>query len=146
MARRYVRPPPPARRGAYRRRGGTFAPFSRASSRPIAIACSRLFTFPPRPPFPLLNVPFFRRRIALSTLFDAFLPYRRVDFFRVDFFAVDFLAVDLRVDFFAADLFEVDLRVDFLVRFADFDACLRVAFLRVAFFRVVFLRVAMCLP
>ena len=56
------------------RRDGTFAPFSRASERPIAIACSRLFTFPPRPPGPRRRVPFFRRRIALSTLFEAFLP------------------------------------------------------------------------
>jgi len=47
--------------------GGTFAPFSRASDNPIAIACSRLFTRPPRPPFPLFNVPFFLRCIALST-------------------------------------------------------------------------------
>jgi hypothetical protein len=29
------------------RRFGTFAPFFRASERPIAIACLRLFTFPP---------------------------------------------------------------------------------------------------
>lgn len=46
---------------------GTFAPFSRASDNPMAIACSRLFTRPPRPPFPLFRVPRFRRRIALST-------------------------------------------------------------------------------
>jgi hypothetical protein len=51
---------------------GTFAPFFRASLRPIAIACLRLFT---RPPDPLFSVPFFRRRIADSTLFDADLPY-----------------------------------------------------------------------
>ena len=60
---------------------GTFAPFSRASDRPIAIACLRLFTRPPFPPGPLFNVPFFRRRIALSTRFDAALPYfRPLDF------------------------------------------------------------------
>jgi hypothetical protein len=53
-------------------RDGTFAPFERASLRPIAIACLRLFTLPPDP---LLSVPFFRRRIADSTLFDAALPY-----------------------------------------------------------------------
>jgi hypothetical protein len=51
---------------------GTFAPFFRASLRPIAIACLRLFT---RPPDPLFSVPFFRRRIADSTLFEADLPY-----------------------------------------------------------------------
>jgi hypothetical protein len=55
---------------------GTFAPFSRASESPIAIACSRLFTF--RPLRPLLSVPFFRRRIALSTRLPAALPYFRL--------------------------------------------------------------------
>ena len=53
-------------------RAGTLAPFSRASLRPIAIACLRLFTVLPDP---LLSVPFFRRRIADSTFFDADLPY-----------------------------------------------------------------------
>jgi len=56
------------------RRRGTFAPLARASDRPIAIACLRLFTFPPFPPGPLRSVPFFRRRIALSTRFDAAAP------------------------------------------------------------------------
>jgi hypothetical protein len=56
---------------------GTFAPFSLASESPIAIACLRLFTVPPLPPRPLLGVPFFRRRIALSTRFDAAFPYLR---------------------------------------------------------------------
>ena len=51
---------------------GTFAPFSLASLRPIAIACLRLFT---RPPEPLFNVPRFRRRMADATRFDAALPY-----------------------------------------------------------------------
>lgn len=61
---------------------GTFAPFSRASDRPIAIACLRLFTLPPFPPLPLLSVPFLRRFIALSTRLPAALPYfRRLDFF-----------------------------------------------------------------
>src|SRR5690349_4889389 len=32
---------------------GTFAPLARASERPIAIACLRLFTLPPLPPRPL---------------------------------------------------------------------------------------------
>jgi hypothetical protein len=41
------------------------------------MACFRLFTVPPFPPRPLLSVPFFRRRIALPTLFDAALPYFR---------------------------------------------------------------------
>jgi hypothetical protein len=51
---------------------GTFAPFFRASLRPIAIACLRLLTFCPEP---LFNVPFFRRRIVDFTLLDAELPY-----------------------------------------------------------------------
>jgi hypothetical protein len=54
------------------RRDGTFAPFSRASSRPIAIACLRLLTVRPEP---LLSVPRLRRRIVDSTFFDADLPY-----------------------------------------------------------------------
>jgi len=62
--------------------GGTFAPFSRASDRPMAIACLRLFTLPPFPPFPLFRVPFFRRRIALATRLPAAFPYLRApDFF-----------------------------------------------------------------
>jgi hypothetical protein len=71
------------------RGGGTFAPFSRASESPIAIACLRLFTAPPCPAFPRFSVPRLRRRIALSTLFPAAREYRRpVDFrplFRPDF-------------------------------------------------------------
>src|SRR5437764_14942835 len=67
---------------------GTFAPFLRASDSPMAIACLRLFTLPPFPPFPLFRVPFFFRRIALATRFPAAFPYfRPPDFFRVpDFF------------------------------------------------------------
>jgi hypothetical protein len=53
-------------------RRGTFAPFERASLSPIAMACFRLFTLRPEP---LFNVPFFRRRMADSTRFDAALPY-----------------------------------------------------------------------
>jgi hypothetical protein len=53
-------------------RGGTFAPFSRASLKPIAIACLRLVTLRPDP---LLSVPFFLRLIADSTRFEAPLPY-----------------------------------------------------------------------
>jgi hypothetical protein len=41
----------------------------------MAIACLRLVTFPPLPPLPDLSVPFLRRRIALSTRFEAALPY-----------------------------------------------------------------------
>src|SRR5258708_30550043 len=60
---------------------GTFASFFRASDKPIAIACLRLFTVFPL--LPDLSVPFFRRRIALSTRFDAALPYfRRPEDFR----------------------------------------------------------------
>jgi hypothetical protein len=54
---------------------GTLAPFFRASERPMAIACFRLFTLPPLPPFPDLNVPFFLRRIALFTDLPAARPY-----------------------------------------------------------------------
>lgn len=55
-----------------RLREGTFAPFSRASLRPIAIACLRLVT---RRPDPLLSDPLFRRRIVDSTVFCAPFPY-----------------------------------------------------------------------
>src|SRR5579863_4457600 len=62
---------------------GTFAPFLRASESPIAIACLRLFTAPPLPPFPERRVPFFSRRTALSTALLAALPYLRpLDFLR----------------------------------------------------------------
>ena len=64
------------RRGLFLR--GTFAPFFRASDSPIAIACLRLLTLPPRPPFPRRSVPLFRWRIALSTPLLAPLPYRRL--------------------------------------------------------------------
>jgi len=69
--------PPDDRRDVLRFGGGTFAPFSRASESPIAMACSRLFTRPPRPFGPLFNVPRLRRRIALSTDLDAASPYLR---------------------------------------------------------------------
>jgi hypothetical protein len=62
---------------------GTFAPFFLASDSPIAIACLRLFTFPPLPPLPLRSVPRFRRFMALSTRLPAALPYFRPLFFRV---------------------------------------------------------------
>jgi hypothetical protein len=69
--------PPPLRPVRLR---GTFAPFLRASDRPIAIACLRLFTLRP---LPERSVPFFLRRIALPTRFEAALPYLRLpeDFF-----------------------------------------------------------------
>jgi hypothetical protein len=63
---------------------GTLAPFSRASDKPIAIACFRDFTFPPLPPGPLRKEPRLRRRIALSTRFDAALPYFRFPPLRAD--------------------------------------------------------------
>jgi hypothetical protein len=59
---------------------GTFAPFSRASDSPIAMACLRLLTVPPLPPFPLLRVPRLRRFIALFTLLPAASPYFRLVF------------------------------------------------------------------
>lgn len=55
---------------------GTFAPFLRASDKPIAIACLRLLTVPPFPARPDFRVPCFLRRIALRTLFCDALPYR----------------------------------------------------------------------
>src|SRR2546423_15301042 len=60
---------------------GTLAPFARASDSPMAIACLRLFTFPPLPPRPERSVPFFRRRIALSTRLLADFPYFRPPLF-----------------------------------------------------------------
>jgi hypothetical protein len=65
---------------------GTFAPFFRASDSPIAIACLRLFTFPPWPDFPRRSVPLLRRRIALFTLLLAPLLYFRPLDFREDVF------------------------------------------------------------
>jgi len=54
----------------------------------MAIACLRLFTVPPRPPFPLLSVPRFRRRIALATRLLAARPYFRLPDSLADFFLV----------------------------------------------------------
>jgi hypothetical protein len=52
---------------------GTLAPASRASDKPIAIACFLLVTF--FPDRPLLSVPSFSSCIAFSTFFEAFLLY-----------------------------------------------------------------------
>ena len=41
----------------------------------MAIACFRLFTVPPLPPFPDFKVPRFLRRIALLTDLPAAFPY-----------------------------------------------------------------------
>jgi hypothetical protein len=60
-----------------RLRDGTFAPFSRASESPIAIACLRLVTVPPCPALPRFSVPLFRRFIALFTDLPAAFPYLR---------------------------------------------------------------------
>ena len=51
---------------------GTLAPERRASDKPIAIACFRLFTL--LPDLPLFNVPRLRSCIALFTLLCACLP------------------------------------------------------------------------
>ena len=53
------------------------------------MACFRLLTRPPFPPGPLRNVPFLRRRMALSTRLLAARPYLRrpPDFFLA---AIDF--------------------------------------------------------
>lgn len=81
------------------------------------MACFRLLTRPPFPPGPERRVPFFRRRIALSTRLDAAWPYRGPeDFFRVDFRedpdADAFLRLDARL--VLAAFRELFLRVDFL--------------------------------
>ena len=60
---------------------GTLAPFSRASLSPMATACLRLVTFRPEP---LLRVPFFFRRIADATVFDADFPVLRHDTLQVN--------------------------------------------------------------
>jgi hypothetical protein len=57
------------------RRAGTFFPSARASDRPIAIACLRLFTVLPLRP--LFSVPALRSCIARSTFLLAALEYLR---------------------------------------------------------------------
>ena len=54
---------------------GTLAPFLRASDRPMAMACLRLVTTPPLPPFPERSVPRFSFSIAFLTLSLAAFPY-----------------------------------------------------------------------
>ena len=51
---------------------GTLPPLLRASLRPMAIACLRLVTLRPEL---LSRLPFFRRRIADATRFEADFPY-----------------------------------------------------------------------
>jgi hypothetical protein len=73
---------------------GTLAPFFRASERPMAMACLRLFTLPPLPPGPERRVPRFLRRIALATVLLAPLLYLRADdFFRTNDFFVRGIAI-----------------------------------------------------
>src|SRR5687767_4054195 len=54
---------------------GTLAPAFRASLSPMAMACLRLFTLPPLPPFPERSLPRFRSCIASSILSWAFFEY-----------------------------------------------------------------------
>jgi hypothetical protein len=77
----------------------------RASERPIAIACLRLFTLPPLPPGPDFKVPLFLRRMALSTDLPADFEY---------FFPDDLRPEDFRPDDFRPDDF-VFLAMDFLL-------------------------------
>ena len=58
----------------------------------MAMACLRLFTLPPLPPFPDLSVPCFLRLIALPTVLLAPLLYLRPpDLLREDFFRAGML-------------------------------------------------------
>ncbi len=106
------------------------APFSRASDNPIAMAC--FFDVTLRP-LPLLSVPFFRRCIALFTVFAAVSPYLRAPFFAVLRFAgLRFAVLRLAVLRFALLRFAVVLpdlllvlrelaRLEVLLRFAGDD-------------------------
>lgn len=73
--RRFFREVPEAR-DVRDEREGTFAPFARASLRPMATACLRLATF--FADRPMRNAPFFIFRTALRTAVPAFLPYRAI--------------------------------------------------------------------
>jgi hypothetical protein len=57
---------------------GTLAPARRASDKPMAIACLRLFTFLPERP--LLSLPRLRSCIARFTFCRDFLPYLAMGF------------------------------------------------------------------
>src|SRR5690606_17764671 len=63
---------------------GTLPPASRASDKPMAMACLRLLTFRPEPP--LLSLPSFISCMARPTFSDALRPY----FFFAFFFAIGF--------------------------------------------------------
>jgi hypothetical protein len=82
--------------------GGTFAPASRASEMPIAMACLRLVTFLPEPPE--RKVPRLRSCIARSIFSTAFLPYLFLPFFFAFFVFFVFF------DFFAATARDSDRR------------------------------------
>lgn len=73
----------------------------------MAIACLRLLTLPPLPPLPERKVPRFLRRIALSSVFRAALPYLRLDFFRELFF---FVAMGCRAQLSVLSLSEIKTR------------------------------------
>jgi hypothetical protein len=71
---------------------GTFAPFLRASERPMAMACFGFVTFLPLRP--LFNLPRFISCISVSTCFAAEGPYLRVDLFAAFFVAIAILPFD----------------------------------------------------
>src|ERR1041384_7530818 len=79
---------------------GTFAPFFRASERPIAIACFLLFTRPPLPPFPDFRLPRLRLRIALFTDFPADLPYLGIACFSFQYFESSYSSGVRKLHFF----------------------------------------------
>lgn len=97
--------------------GGTLAPFFRASESPMAIACRRLFTFPPCPFVPRRSVPFLRRRMALSTLRLALGPYfRLLDFRLLEVRLLEVRLLDFRLlDLPLVDLRPLDFEADFLL-------------------------------
>jgi hypothetical protein len=66
-----------------RRRLGTFPPARRASDRPMAMACLRLFTRLPERP--LFSVPRFLLCIARFTFERAFWPYRAIGLLHFSF-------------------------------------------------------------
>src|SRR6202012_2643469 len=82
---------------------GTFAPFLRASERPMAMACLRLVTFLPLRP--LFSLPSFISCISVSTCLLAGGLYLRVDFFAGDFFAAAFFAGAFLLAAFFVELF-----------------------------------------